>query len=63
MDLFYDFRNKIPEATWVKETERWENIPCYDYSQIEKFLDIRFPLMDFYMQEQLRIGENTRSPE
>lgn len=60
MELFYDFRKDIPEATWTRENERWENIPGFDYSQIEQFLDVHIPLMDFFMQEEARVIESKK---
>lgn len=54
MKEFNDFYKSIPEQTWIKENERWENIPGYDYSQIEEFLDIRIPLMDELMKDRLK---------
>lgn len=53
MQEFNNFYNSIPEETWIKESERWENIPGYDYSQIEEFLDVRIPLMDDLMKKRL----------
>ena len=53
MKEFNDFYKSIPEETRIKESERWENIPGYDYSQIEEFLDIRIPLMDQLMKDRL----------
>lgn len=53
MKEFNDFYESIPEDTWEKEKERWENIPGYDYSQIEEFLDVRIPLMDELMKDRL----------
>lgn len=53
MKEFNDFYDSIPEETWTKENERWENIPGYDYSQIEEFLDVRIPLMDELMKDRL----------
>lgn len=53
MKEFGDFYKSIPEETWKKENERWENIPGYDYNQIEEFLDGRIPLMDELMKDRL----------
>ena len=47
MKMFNDFENSIPEETFLKEKEKWgENIPGFDTSQIETFLDVRIPLLD-----------------
>ena len=53
MKEFNNFYKSIPEDIWKKENERWENIPGYDYSQIEEFLDVRVPLMDEMMKKRL----------
>lgn len=51
MKLFEDFKNDIPNETFEKENQRWENIPGYDYNQIEEFLNIRIPIIDKEMQK------------
>ena len=38
----------------IKEQEKWTNIPGYDYTQIEEFLDVRIPLVDNIMKEKLK---------
>lgn len=50
MNEFKKFRKMIPEESFAKEAERWENIPGYDYSQIEDFLKTRLPLIDNYIK-------------
>ena len=52
MNLFYDFENMIPEESFKKEEARWTLIPGYSYTQIEKFLDIRIPLIDNIMKKR-----------
>jgi len=54
MDLFNEFKNSIPEETFEKEQKKWTNIPGYDYTQIEEFLDVRIPLVDNIMKEKLK---------
>lgn len=51
MDLFNNFKNSIPEDSFKKESNRWDNIPGYDYTQIEEFLDVRIPIMDSFFEE------------
>jgi len=53
MKLFNDFKNSIPQETFNKENNRWSNIPGYDLSQIEEFLDVRIPLIDKLMQDRI----------
>lgn len=53
MELFCNFREDIPADLWERERERWKDIPGYDYSQIEEFLDVRIPHMDGYMRSLL----------
>jgi hypothetical protein len=52
MNLFYDFENMIPRESFKKEEARWTLIPGYSYTQIEKFLDIRIPLIDNKMKKR-----------
>lgn len=52
MNLFYDFENMIPRESFKKEEARWTLIPGYSYTQIEKFLDIRIPLIDDKMKKR-----------
>lgn len=59
MREFYDFGAMIPKESFEKETERWgEDIPGFAYSQIEKYLDVRLPLLDAYMDGLLKGGKN-----
>lgn len=51
MKRFNDFEALIPEESFKKENERWENIPGFDYKQIEEFLNTREPIIDEYMNE------------
>lgn len=51
MELFNDFKELIPEESFKKEAERWNNIPGYDYNQIEEFLDTRIPIMDKFFED------------
>lgn len=51
LELFNDFEKTIPSETFDKEQKRWANIPGYDISQIEEFLDVRIPFLDDYMRE------------
>ncbi len=47
MELFEEFKASIPEETFTKETEKWgTEIPGYDLSQIEEFLNYRIPVLD-----------------
>ncbi len=47
---FQKFENSISKEAFEKEKEKWgEDIPGYDLSQIEEFLDIRIPLVDEFM--------------
>ena len=40
LDMFDTFHNSIPKLTWMKEKLRWGfDIPGYDISQIEEYLD------------------------
>lgn len=52
MELFNNFKSLIPNETFAKENNRWNNIPGYDYSQIEEFLNTRIPLVDKVMEER-----------
>ena len=47
--LFVGTKKQAQQAI-AKEAERWENIPGYDYSQIEDFLKTRLPLIDNYIK-------------
>ena len=59
MQEFYDFGAMIPEESFEKETQRWgEDIPGFEYSQIEEYLDVRLPLLDAYMEDLLKGGKN-----
>ena len=51
MELFNDFKTLIPEESFKKENERWNNIPGYDYTQIEEFLDTRIPIVDKFFED------------
>lgn len=53
MKEFNKFYKTIPEDIWLKENERWENIPGYDYKQIEEFLDTRLPIIDELMKKRM----------
>ena len=47
MAMFNDFRAMIPEDTFEKEQIRWGNeLPGYDYSEIEAYLDTVIPILD-----------------
>ena len=50
MKLFNDFKTLIPEESLKKENERWNNIPGYDYTQIDEFLDTRIPIVDKFFE-------------
>ena len=52
IDLFNEFKLLIPENTFEKETNRWNNIPGYDYNQIEEFLDVRITIVDKLLEER-----------
>lgn len=56
MDLFERFADRIPAAVWEKEQKRWRDIPGFDYTQIEDFLDQRIPWLDENMLELLNNG-------
>ena len=49
---FTDFKNSIPEESYQKESQRWQNIPGYDYDQIEEFIDFRLDYVDKIMNER-----------
>ncbi len=49
---FTDFKNSIPEESFQKESQRWQNIPGYDYKQIEEFIDFRLEFVDKIMNER-----------
>ncbi len=51
MKKFYAFADTIPSTSFELENQRWENIPGYDYTQIEEFLDVRTPVLDQYMHD------------
>ena len=51
MDRFNEFKNLIPDESFKKENKRWNDIPGYDYNQIQEFLDIREPLVDKHINE------------
>ena len=61
MAEFEAFREEIPALTFVKETLRWGNglirkpadMPGYDYSQIEKYLNSVSPRLDAKYTEML----------
>ena len=47
LNEFHSFRNGIPDDVFAREVTRWGNeIPGYDYGQIEEYLDCRFPILD-----------------
>lgn len=46
---FTNFIDEIPNDTYKKESERWQNIPGYDINQIEEFLDAKIPYLDNLM--------------
>lgn len=54
MGLFNSFREDIPELTFLKEVIKWGNgviheaddIPGYEYDQIEAYLDYMIPALD-----------------
>jgi len=47
LNNFNTFINSIPKSSIEKEINKWgKNIPGYDISQIEEFLDTRIPLLD-----------------
>ena len=51
-----DFTNSIPNETFEKEKERWDEIPGYDISQIEDFLNERLPYIDDLMKKRYTIN-------
>lgn len=47
MNEFQSFRDMIPEEVFEQEKERWgDNIPGYEYDQIEAYLDYWIPVLD-----------------
>ncbi len=54
MEEFNAFRDRIPTLTFMKEALRWgsglirrtEDLPGYDYDQIQQFLDVTTPRLD-----------------
>ena len=47
LEKFNTFSAAIPQETFEKEIERWgTNIPGYDISQIEEYLDYMIPVLD-----------------
>ena len=46
---FDKFINSIPEETYNKDRQRWENIPGYDKNQINEFIEFRLPYFDEYV--------------
>lgn len=48
LKLFKSFYNSIPDEAFEKEANKWKNIPGYDLSQIEDFLEVRIPILDEY---------------
>ena len=46
MKEFKKFYKLIPEESFVKENNKWQNIPGYGLEQIEEFLDVRIPFID-----------------
>ena len=46
LNKFNKFNQSIPTKTFVKEQNLWKDIPGYETSQIEEFLDVRLPLID-----------------
>ncbi len=46
LNEFKMFNNSIPKTSFEKENERWKNIPGFDLSQIEEFLNVRVPVVD-----------------
>jgi len=55
LDEFNSFFSSIPEETRKKENERWQNIPGYDKSQIEEFIDFRLKYIDGIMNKRYTI--------
>lgn len=46
LDEFTKFKKSIPTISLLKENKIWKNIPGYNYSQIEEFLNVRLKLLD-----------------
>lgn len=46
MDRFTSFKALIPENSFTAEAEKWGEIPGYDLSQIEEYLDYMIPALD-----------------
>lgn len=47
MNLFYTFEDQISDELWEAERQRWgDDIPGYDLTQIETYLDFRIPQLD-----------------
>ncbi len=51
LNLFNAFESQIPEESFLKESNRWSNIPGYDIDQIKDFLETRTPVLDKYFLE------------
>lgn len=58
---FESFFTSIPEETYKKESERWQNIPGYGMNQIKEFVAFRLPYIDKIMKDRYTIDwENVR---
>ncbi len=51
MSEFYSFYNAIPSDSLERESQKWEDIPGFDFEQINQFLAVRIPLLDDYFSK------------
>ena len=58
MDKFTNFVKTIPDNVYNKENKKWKDIPGFDITQINDFLEIRIPLLDEFFNN-MYTEENT----
>ena len=52
LNEFKSFKESIPEESFEKERQKWQNIPGYGMEQIEEFVDIRLDFVDGIMKQR-----------
>ena len=49
---FNNFKESIPEESFEKERQKWQDIPGYGVEQIEEFVDVRLDYVDGIMKQR-----------
>ena len=58
LNEFNSFRASIPEESFEKERQKWQEIPGYGMEQIEEFIDVRLDYVDGIMKERRKSAYN-----